>query len=147
MKIERINQTTLPLAAAIHAAAWQASHRTICSPEFVAQHTAKRQQVMLHGEMEKGKRLYLLTDERPVGLVSVCGSLIEHLYVLPEEQGKGYGTALLRFALAQCEDAPVLWCLNTNRLALDWYQRVGFVPTGRRNNFTGTLWELELRRG
>ena len=100
---------------------------------------------MLAGELEQGKRLYLLTDKRPVGMVSVCGSLIEHLYVLPGEQGKGYGTALLRFAVGQCESVPALWCLSSNRLAIDWYLRLGFAPTGRRNNLTGTLWELELQ--
>ena len=42
MNIERINKRTLLLAAEIHAASWRESHRDICSPEFVALHTAER---------------------------------------------------------------------------------------------------------
>ena len=34
----------------------------------------------------------MLVKHKPVGIVSVTGSLIEDLYIRPDEQNKGYGT-------------------------------------------------------
>ena len=103
-----------------------------CSVEFVAKHTPKAQTEYLRREMAVGKKLSMLIDEYPVGLVSVHGSLIENLYVLPAEWGKGYGARLLKCALGQCDDVPTLWVLNTNQRAYDLYLHNGFQETGNR---------------
>ena len=83
-------------------------------------------------------------DEKPVGIVSICGSLIENLYVLPDEQGRGYGTQLLAFAVEKCTGAPTLWILSTNDGAKRLYERNGFQPTGNIVEHNGGLYELEL---
>ena len=70
--------------------------------------------------------------EKPVGIVSVTGSLIEDLYVLPDLQNRGYGTELLRFAMRQCKDTPVLWILENNTDAERLYRRMGFQEPGRK---------------
>lgn len=144
MLIEPVTQENILQAAAIHAESWRESHREICSAEFLALHTTERQKVMLESAMEQGTRLYLLTDGEPVGLVGINGSRIEHLYVRPKEQNKGYGTRLLAFAVGQCTGAPSLWILSTNSGARRLYERNGFRPTGEIIRHSGGLYELQL---
>lgn len=133
-------------AAWIHAASWQESHRPFCSEAFVAQHTPQRQEDYLRNEMAAGKCVWLLKEnEKAVGLVSVSGSLIENLYVHPENQNCGYGTKLLRFAMVKCEGTPTLWILSNNDGARRLYERNGFVLTGEKKRLTDSLYELEMR--
>ena len=129
--IQPVTPAQLMQAAAIHAESWQDSHRAVCSEEFLAQHTPQRQKACLEAAIAGGARLYMLTDGKPVGIVTVRGSCIENLYVLPAEQNKGYGSRLLEFAIGQCSGAPTLWVLNTNRGARRLYERRGFRPTGQ----------------
>lgn len=144
--IQLVTQAELMAAATIHSESWQNSHREICSPEFLALHTPERQKVYLEAAMAKGARLYLLIDEKPVGIVSVQGDLIENLYVLPSQQNKGYGTQLLSFALGQCASTPRLWILNTNQGAQRLYERNGFRPTGNILQHSGGIYELEMNK-
>ncbi|HRX58604.1 MAG TPA: GNAT family N-acetyltransferase [Eubacteriales bacterium] len=143
--IEPITERNIAEAANVHAASWRESHKAICTPEFIALHTASRQAEYLANEMQKGKRLFLLRAARPVGIVSVQGSLIENLYVLPDEQRKGYGTALLDYAIGQCSGVPTLGVLCTNQNARALYLRRGFVETGKKIKYSETLFELEMR--
>ena len=145
MEIRPVLERDLPAAAEIHAAAWRESHREICSPEFVEAHTAQRQERYLREELSRGKALYWLLDPEPVGLVSLWEDTIENLYVHPDQQGRGYGTALLEFAAGQCK-APRLWVLNTNHRARRLYEKRGFVLTGRETVLSETLKKLEMTR-
>ena len=86
----------------------------------------------------------MLTEHKPVGIVSVTGNLIEDLYVLPEYQNQGYGTRLLHYAMKQCRGGPVLWILENNKGAEKLYRREGFTETGNRNNITDGLDEIEF---
>ena len=88
-----VDERNIAAAGAVHAASWRESH-SFCTPEFVAAHTAETQTEYLRREMDAGKALFLLLDPEPVGVVSVQEDLIENLYVLPEKQGRGYGSAL-----------------------------------------------------
>lgn len=144
MKIVEVNEENLAQAGRIHSLAWQESHRSFCTPEFVAKHSPEAQTEYLRRERVQGKRVWMLVDGKPVGIVSVQGSLIENLYVLPGEQNRGYGTRLLRFAMAQCQGTPALWILSSNEGALRLYARHGFVKSGRENRLSETLYELEL---
>lgn len=144
--IEQVTEETLLLAAYVHALSWQASHLSLCSPEFIARHTPQRQAEYLRSEMGRGKRLFLLTDGEPVGVVTVWGSLIENLYVLPEQQKRGYGTALLDFAIRQCDKTPALWVLNTNALAQTMYRKNGFIETGATRALNESVFEIEMVR-
>ena len=139
-----VDESNLLEAALIHSASWQDSHRSFCSPDFVAQHTPERQREYLRGKMNKGSAVYMLVKDRPVGVVSVTGSLIEDLYILPEMQNKGYGTELLQFAIAQCPDVPTLWILENNVNAARLYRRMGFKETGNVNAITDKLAEIEF---
>ena len=139
-----IDESNLLEAAAIHSVSWQDSHRSFCSPVFIALHTPERQREYLRGKMDKGSRVYMLVKDRPVGVVSVTGSLIEDLYILPEMQNKGYGTELLQFAISLCPDTPTLWILENNVGAARLYRRMGFKETGNVNAITDKLAEIEF---
>ena len=142
--IVEVTEHNIETAGYIHAMSWQESHRSFCSAEFVAKHTPAAQTEYLRRELAAGKRIFLLTEESPVGIVSVDGNLIENLYVLPWEQGKGHGTRLLRFAMEQCAGTPTLWILNNNEGARRLYVCQGFRETGRTKPLTENLWEVEL---
>ena len=140
-----VDETNIAAAGAVHAASWRESH-SFCTPEFVAAHTAETQTEYLRREMDGGKALFLLLDPEPVGVVSVQDDLIENLYVLPDMQGRGYGSALLEFAAARCQDAPRLWVLNVNEKARRFYEVRGFQETGERRELSHGLAELEMAR-
>lgn len=142
--IKLVTQWDIMQAAVIHSESWKDSHRGICSTEFIALHTPERQRSYLESEIAKGAQLYMLVDEKPVGIVSIHDNRIENLYVLPSEQNKGYGTQLLTFAIGKCTDSPSLWVLSTNDGAQRFYTRHGFQPTGKMVQHTGGIYELEL---
>ena len=139
-----VDETNILDAALIHSVSWQASHRSFCSPDFVALHTPERQREYLREKMNAGSRVYMLVEDRPVGIVSVTGSLIEDLYILPEMQNKGYGTELLQFAVSLCPGEPTLWILENNVSAARLYRRMGFKETGNLNAITDKLAEIEF---
>ena len=60
--------------------------------------------------------------------ISITGGLTEDLYVLPELQRQGYGTALLDYVITLiCREGitPTLWILENNREA-ECYNRQAF---------------------
>ena len=114
MRIVTVTEQTIADAGRIHSESWRASHSGFCSAEFVERHTPAAQVDYLRREMACGKRVYLLVDVSPVGIVSVQGNRIENLYVLPAEQNKGYGTVLLKHAVRCSEGVPTVWaCITT----------------------------------
>ena len=143
--IVEVDESNIAAAGAVHAESWRDSHG-FCTPEFVAAHTAETQTEYLRREMAAGKEVFLLLDPEPVGIVSVHGDLIENLYVLPEKQGRGYGSELLAYAAARCAGTPRLWVLNINENARRLYERRGFRETGNRRELKGGLAELEMTR-
>jgi len=139
-----VSEENIADAARIHSEAWKQSHEAFCSAEFVAAHTPERQRLYLQDEIQAGKRVWMLTDGEPVGIVSVQGSMIENLYVTPDKQRRGYGSALLDHAVKQCDGRPVLNVLNINDGACRLYLRAGFVETGMVRQLNDSLWEIEM---
>lgn len=144
MKIIKVDEASIADAGRVHSESWKESHRSFCSAEFVEKHTPAAQADFLRREMNSGKTFYMLIDNYPVGIVSVYGSLIENLYVLPSEQRKGYGSQLLHYAIQQCAGTPCLWILNNNEGAYRLYAKNGFIETGNRKQLNNTLYEMEL---
>lgn len=89
--IQPVTPSNLMQAAAIHAESWQASHRAICTPEFLALHTPERQARYLESEMDKGARLYLLTEEKPVGIVLSMAAELKIFTFCPVSRTRGMG--------------------------------------------------------
>ncbi len=144
MTIIPVDHASILKAAAVHSISWKESHRAFCAPDFIEKHTPERQRDYLQNKINGGAKVYMLVDEKPLGVVSVTGSLIEDLYVLPEMRNRGYGTKLLQFAISLCTGIPVLWILENNKGAERLYRRMGFRETGRRNPITNELDEIEL---
>ncbi len=142
--ITAVDKTNVSQAAAVHSVSWKESHRSFCTPDFVALHTPQRQQEYIINKMNGGSSFYLLVEEKPIGLVSVKENLIEDLYILPKKQNMGHGTRLLQFAMKQCSGKPTLWILENNTNAKRLYLRMGFRETGRMNAITDGLDEIEL---
>ena len=132
-------------AAKIHSESWKESHKAFCSKEFVEKLIFERLLEYLRNEINNGKDVYMLIDNIPVGIVSVKDSLIENLYILPEEQGKGYGTELLKFAIKNCNNTPSLWILNNNEKAYKLYYKQGFMKTVKENTLSDDLSEIEMK--
>ena len=131
-------------AATIHSISWKESHRAFCTPDFIETHTPDRQREYLRNKMNNGSKLYMLVEEKPIGVVSVTKGLIEDLYILPDMKNMGYGTKLLLYAVGQCTDTPTLWILENNINAERLYRRIGFKETGRKNAITNRLDEIEF---
>ena len=139
-----VDETNLLQAATIHSISWKESHRAFCTPDFIETHTPDRQREYLRNKMNNGTKLYMLVEEKPIGVVSVTKGLIEDLYILPDMQNMGHGTKLLLYAVGQCTDTPTLWILENNINAERLYRRIGFKETGRKNAITNKLDEIEF---
>ena len=145
MRFVEVTELNIADAGRIHSESWKESHQSFCSAEFVEKHTPAAQVEYLRREMNAGKSIYMLIDKYPVGIVSVHGSIIENLYVLPTEQRKGYGSQLLDYAIQQCAGTPCLWILNNNEGAYRLYSKNGFKETGNKKQLNDALYEMELR--
>lgn len=144
MKVVKVDESNIAAAGAVHAESWRASHG-FCAPEFVEAHTAETQANYLLDEILQGKDVYMLLDPDPVGVVSVSGDVIGNLYVLPELWGRGYGSALLKYALRRCQADAKLWVLSSNNRARHLYKHFGFWETGERKSLGSGLEEIEMR--
>ena len=68
-----------------------------------------------------------LAGERAVGLLVLDGDWLDQLYVLPEAQGRGVGSRLVRHAQALSAGRLQLWVFQSNAPAVAFYRRHGFV--------------------
>lgn len=66
-------------------------------------------------------------DERLIGVLALEGSEVDRLYVAPEAQGCGVGTALLEHAKSLHPDGLTLVTHQRNGGARRFYERHGFV--------------------
>ena len=145
MTFDLVTEKNIDIAAEIHSISWKESHRTFCSEEFVQAHTKERQKQYIEKEMKCGKQFYIINENGAKGIVSVKDNLIENLYVLPTEQGKGYGTELLQFAERICKGIPTLWILSNNAKAKNLYLKMGYKFTGNIKILNSELQELEMQ--
>lgn len=69
-------------------------------------------------------------DDRPIGVMLLDGTSMEALFIDPAYRGTGVGRALVAHALKR---HPVLTTEvnEQNEQAVGFYERLGFVPTGR----------------
>ena len=129
-------------AGGILSHASQAS-RGFCSPDFLARHTPEEWTEHLK---EGGKRVFTIENSGKVlGLVSLRGSKIGDLNVLPEAQGLGYGRLLLDFAVRQAEGTPNLWLPEGGTAAQRFFEAADFAFTGGEKH-AGNLAEREMAR-
>ena len=142
--IIEVNENNILEAATVHSISWKESHRSFCSEDFIELHSPERQLSYIRNKVDAGSKFFMLVEDAPIGVVSITDSLIEDLYILPNEQNKGYGTSLLQFAISQCTTTPTLWILENNVNAERLYLRMGFERTGKVNSITDKLDEIEF---
>lgn len=66
-----------------------------------------------------------------VGYARFPGAWLDDLYVHPDHQGRGVGTALLELVKAQRPDGFCLWVFESNTPARAFYERHGLVALER----------------
>ena len=69
-------------------------------------------------------------DGAVAGFSAVAAGWLEHLYVAPEAQGRGVGSALLVAVLDRCGRSIDLHVFARNAAARAFYERRGFVLVG-----------------
>jgi GNAT superfamily N-acetyltransferase len=79
---------------------------------------------------------YLAFDEdETVGVISLSDGVLQTLYVMPECWGRGVGNTLHDFALDRLRETNVeqarLWTLAENHRARSFYEKRGWILTGR----------------
>ena len=137
MKIELVTEDTIQQAVTVYTASWRESHKDICSPEFL------RDRDYAGYLAKKLGNLYLLYDGETVGIFYLDGENFGDLYVRPDCQGRGYGTACLRFALEQSRFLR-LTVLSSNSKAIRLYEKLGFRFTGADTLLREGLMEREM---
>jgi putative acetyltransferase len=65
------------------------------------------------------------TSGKVLGFIAFNHDFVQHLYLLPEAQGTGMGSDLLKTAMVHSTSLK-LWTFQENRKALAFYQRHGF---------------------
>lgn len=70
-------------------------------------------------------------DDVIVGFSAVKDEWLDHLYVAPERQGRGVGSALLNRAMTENPAGLSLWAFEANLRAIALYTRAGFVEVRR----------------
>ena len=132
--IIELNEKNIKDAAKVYMDSWKESHREICSAEFIEKHDIDYMINFLKEKKEKGYVVFIdYIGEKPVGIVGINPSEEEIclLYVAPKEQRKGFGSELLAFALEKCKNQYIT-VLDTNKKAIDFYSKRGFVPAEKQ---------------
>lgn len=137
--ITEIDETNIADAAKVYMDSWKDSHKDICSLEFIEKHDISYMINYLSEKIKNAYKIYIkYSDGIPVGIIGLnpCDEEICLLYVLPEMQGKGFGSNLLEFALAKCKN-PYITVLDTNKRAIEFYSERGFVPAEKQPENNG----------
>lgn len=89
------------------------------------------EEIKYSGEMiEAGWVKVARVDGKVVGFIARDESEIHALYVLPDLQNNGVGSALVKDAMTDC-DRLALWTYEANSAATHFYNLRGFVETDR----------------
>ena len=130
----------LDAAAKIYSESWQQSHREVCTPDFLAEHTPEAMRQRLEADRAAGWAFYLhSTAGQADAIVGVCHKTgeIGRLYVAPAAQGRGIGAKLLAFAQKKLPEhaRTFVTVLETNRPAIALYLRMGYREEGGARRF------------
>lgn len=128
--IIKVNEMNICDAAKVYMDSWKESHKVICSSEFIEKHDLNYMINFLKEKKDIGYDIFIdFFNEIPVGIVGINprDEEICLLYVSPNEQGKGFGTELLEFAVKRCKN-PYITVLDTNKKAIAFYLKRGFAP-------------------
>ena len=128
--IINVSSNNISDAAKVYMDSWKESHKEICSKEFIEKHDLEYMKEYLSEKLEHGYNIFIdYENVKPVGIIGInpIDEEICLLYVSPKFQQKGYGAKLLEYAINKCKN-PYIIVLDTNKKAIDFYTKRGFVP-------------------
>ena len=122
----------------VHWQTWREAYDEILPAEFQEQMTLDK--CRFYSQKYPENTLIALDDAKVVGFVSygdfrdpatIAGEIIA-LYVLKDYCGKGVGHQLMQAAFAALDSYQkiLLWVLEDNKRAIDFYGKMGFVFDG-----------------
>jgi GNAT superfamily N-acetyltransferase len=127
IRVARARLEDAPALAHIHLAARAAAGSAFPSPV----HADEEYLPHLLADVLPSSEVWLahVADE-PAGFLALDGELLTDLYVAPEAQSTGVGSALLDHAKHRRPNGLALWVFATNRPALTFYAARGFHVVG-----------------
>lgn len=147
MDIREASAQDALLISRIISRSWRGAYQGLIDPVYLARLPEEYWLPSMRAWLTSGRMYGFIAEKEgaPVGCV-VCGrgrdedhadwGEIVSLYVLPEETGRGVGSALLSAALdalrADGYDRVYLWAIQDNARALRFYQRCDFRLTEDR---------------
>jgi GNAT superfamily N-acetyltransferase len=115
-----------PADADAVAATFGAARRT-AMPWLPRLHTEAEDRRYFAGVISDCLVLVVRREDQPIAFIALKDDMVEHLYVRPEAQRAGIGSALLDAAKAHRPAGLRLWTFQHNDGARAFYARAGFV--------------------
>ena len=120
--LRQLDLADMDAAATVHRAAYD--HRL---PWLAGRHTADQDRWYFRQHVFPACTVWgAFEDAATVGIIAFREDWIDQLYVLPQVQGRGWGTALLDIAKSTFPRLQ-LWTFQRNHLARRFYETRGFV--------------------
>jgi GNAT superfamily N-acetyltransferase len=119
--------------------------RRAAMPWLPELHTDDETRAFFAGVIATCEVLVARESGEPVGFLALRGGDVDHLYVHPDAQRRGVGTALLAAAKARRPDGLELWAFQRNTPALAFYARHGFVERRRTDGSANEEREPDVR--
>lgn len=129
MKIEKLESLSDEILDEL-LAVWEKSVRS--SHHFLSEKDIEYFKPLVRNRYFPAVGLYVIRNAggRVAAFMGLSNELLEMLFVLPEEQGKGYGKAFVEYALGSCGVRKVD-VNEENRQAYRFYLRMGYRVVGR----------------
>lgn len=126
-RIERINVLTEELSDEL-TRVWEEAVRS--SHHFLTEDDIRFYRQRMRGMYLPAVDLYVIRDTHIAAFMGLSDDMVEMLFVLPSEKGKGYGSALLRYALHE-RHIYKIDVNEDNAEAYRFYLNRGYRVTGR----------------
>lgn len=107
---------------------WEESVRS--SHHFLTENDVKFYRSCLKDIYLPAVELYVIRDGRIIAFMGLSYDMVEMLFVLPSEKGKGYGTSLLNFAINN-KHIRKIDVNEDNKEAYAFYLNRGYRVVGR----------------
>lgn len=126
-RIEKISRLTDTVKEEL-AELWEESVRS--SHHFLTENNISYYRTRLKEVYLQAVQLYVIRNTRIVAFMGLGDDMVEMLFVLPSEKGKGHGTALLNFALHE-KHIHKIDVNEDNQEAYTFYINRGYKVVGR----------------
>lgn len=126
-RIERITVLTEELSDEL-TRVWEEAVRS--SHHFLTEDDIRFYRQRMRGMYLPAVDLYVIRDTHIAAFMGLSDDMVEMLFVLPSEKGKGYGSALLRYALHE-RHIHKIDVNEDNAEAYRFYLNRGYRVTGR----------------